>query len=419
MIIHSSQLRTKYRRAGNWARVLVGAAMLALLPLPGFVYAQSDDNAATLKAQSDDLIKQGKALEAIPLLEKLIVLSPNDANAYLNLGFAYLSQGQITADPALRKTIRLKSRNSFIKAKELNVKEPVTDAMILSIPEDGSDNQETFSNDPVANALMVEAEKLFAGEKFDEALNDYQKALQMDPKLYYAALFSGDVFMHKMDYAKAEASYQQAITIDPNKETAYRYSATPLMKQQNYEDAKLRYVEAYVVEPYNKFAQAGLSQWAQVTHTQIGHPQIDIPVKVVTDEKGETKATMNLDVGILMNRGDGSTAWLAYGVSRQVWHDSKFAKMYPRETVYRHTLGEETEALQSVLSMAAKDKKVKKLSPALAKLKQLNDAGLLEAYILFAKPDDGIMKDFPDYLKQHRDLLRRYVLEFVLTAGGN
>jgi hypothetical protein len=54
----------------------------------------------------------------------------------------------------------------------------------------------------------------------------------------------------------------------------------------------------------------------------------------------------------------------------------------------------------------------------MAKLKKLNDEGLLEAYILLARPDEGIAEDHPAYLKRERDKLRRYVVEYVMTGGG-
>src|SRR4030095_2237878 len=109
----------------------------------------------------------------------------------------------------------------------------------------------------------------------DDALNEYRKALLIDPKLYHAALFSGDVYMQKGDYQQAEKWYQRAIAINPDKETAYRYSATPLMKQRKFDEARDRYVEAYIAEPYNRFAISGISQWAQATNTALAHPQID------------------------------------------------------------------------------------------------------------------------------------------------
>src|SRR5947207_3047633 len=84
------------------------------------------------------------------------------------------------------------------------------------------------------------AEAAYARGSLDDAFKLYQQALAVDPKLYYAALFSGDVMMQKEDFKQAEVWYQRAIQIDPNKETAYRYSATPLMKQHKYDEALAR-----------------------------------------------------------------------------------------------------------------------------------------------------------------------------------
>ena len=35
-----------------------------------------------------------------------------------------------------------------------------------------------------------------------------------------------------------------------------------------------------------------------------------------------------------------------------------------------------------------------------------------------ARPDDGIAEDYPAFLKQNRDKLRRYVMEYVVKGGG-
>jgi hypothetical protein len=75
--------------------------------------------------------------------------------------------------------------------------------------------------------------------------------------------------------------------------------------------------------------------------------------------------------------------------------------------------------LRGVITLAASDKKVKHLSPSLAKLKKLNDEGLLEAYILLGRADAGISQDHPAYLKESRDKLRRYMVEYVVTGGGD
>jgi tetratricopeptide (TPR) repeat protein len=224
--------------------------------------------------------------------------------------------------------------------------------------------------------------------------------------------------MHKEDFANAEVWYQRAIKINPDRETAYRYSATPLMKQGKYDQARDRYVEAYIAEPYNRFSVAGLTQWAQVTKTPLAHPDIDIPSDVTFDEKGDAK--INLSAGALLGgKDDGSFAWIAYGATRTDWHKEKFAKTFPKETFYRHSLPEEVDALQSVLAIATTDKKVKSLSPSLARLKKLNDAGLLHAYVLLARADKGIAVDYSGYRTANRAKLRQYVVEYILTGGGS
>jgi tetratricopeptide (TPR) repeat protein len=353
----------------------------------------------------------------LPLLEKLVVAEPNDPETQFYLGFALIAQANVTKDEDSRKVLRIRARNSFIKSKELGIKEPVIDALIQNMPADGS-NRQPFSQNIETNRLMADAEAFFSQGKLDDALLNYQKALQLDPKIYEAALYSGDVHMQRGEFAEAERWYQKAITIDPARETAYRYSATPLMKQGKYDQARERYIEAYITEPYNKYSAAGLTQWAQVTRTALAHPEINIPVNVTYNETGDVKIDLSADA-LLGGKADGSFAWISYGATRSAWRKEKFAKAFPQEKTYRHSLAEEADALRSVLALATSEPQVKSLSPSLAKLKKLNDEGLLEAYILLARPDQGISMDHPAYLKQNRDKLRRYAVDYLVSSGSS
>lgn len=377
------------------------------------VFAQDDIAAQKLKVA--ELIKQTKYTESLPLLEKIVVAEPNNPDMHLYLGFALIAQADTTKDAAQRKALKVRARAEFIKAKDLNVDAPIVDALISSIPPDGADGA-AFTSNIAANSLMVEAESFFSQGKLDEALVNYKKALELDPKLYHAALFAGDVFVQKGNYAESLVWYERAIAIDPMIETAYRYSATPLMKQGKTEAARDRYIEAFITEPYSKFSRGGLVQWANVTNTPLAHPAIDIPSDIKFDDKGN--ANMSIDATTLLGgKDDGSSAWLIYGVTRGEWHKERFKKAFPKETVYRHSLPEEAEALRNVIALATADKKVK-LNPSLVKLKKLDDEGLLEAYILLARPDAGIAQDHPEYLKTNREKLRRYMIVYVLTGGG-
>jgi hypothetical protein len=60
--------------------------------------------------------------------------------------------------------------------------------------------------------------------------------------------------------------------------------------------------------------------------------------------------------------------------------------------------------------------KEKDLDTSMANLLKVHNAGLLEAYVLLAKPDAGIANDYAEYRKNNRDKLRRYMNEYV-TAG--
>lgn len=405
------------RHAAAARRLLVLPLLLLTLSLPATLRAQGGEDIGVMKQKAAELVKQQKLTEALPLLEKAVAADPDDAQTQFYLGFALIGQANTTKEPATRKALRVRARAAFVKAKELGIREPMVDALIQGMTPDGSEPP-AFSENAEADRLMNEAEALFSQGKLDDALKNYQSALRLDPKLYMAALFSGDMYRERGDFQQAEVWYQKAIEIDPYRETAYRYSATPLMKQRKYEQARDRYVEAFITEPYNKFSVSGLTQWAQVTKTRLSHPDIDIPTDVKFDEKGD--AQINLDAGALLSgKDDGSFAWISYGATRSTWRKEKFAKTFPREKAYRHSLAEEADALRSVLVIASDKKVAKTLSPSLARLKKLDEEGLLEAYILLARPDQGIAEDHPAYLRQNRDKLRRYVIQYVLTGGGN
>lgn len=376
-------------------------------------WAQPDDLQQT-KQKLATLIADDKYIDALPLLEKVVVVEPNNPENHFYLGFALIAKANDTADAATRRSLRVRARGAFVRARQLGYDAPLVEALITSMPPDGWDAV-NFSSNAAAEAIMKSAEAHFSKGEMDEALKDYQKALVLDPKLYYAAVFSGDVYLRKNNFEQAEYWYQRAISIDPNRETAYRYSATPLMRQQKYDQARDRYIEAYITEPYNRFTISGLTQWAEATRTSLGHPQIDIPVTVTVNDKGDTN--INLDPAAL-GQDDGSFAWVGYGLSRTAWRKEKFARTYPKETAYRHSLAEEADALRSVLNLATTDKRTKTLTPSLAKLKKLNDEGLLEAYLLLARADRGLAQDHPAYLATKRALLRRYVMEYVMRGGG-
>jgi tetratricopeptide (TPR) repeat protein len=372
------------------------------------VFAQNEEP-EVLKARAQTLVDQQKFTEALPLYEKLAIMLPKDASVYRNLGFMLLGQAANTENADARRQLRIRARKAFVNASDLGDKSLLIKGLLDGLPEDGRD-AEGFSDNSEANKAMQRAEGFFSSGKMDEAFKAYQEALSLDPRCYFAALFSGDVMMQTNKYDEAEKWYQRAISIDPYQETAYRYSATPLMKQGKYDLARERYVEAYITEPYSRLALSGLVQWGQTTQTPLGHPRIDFQ-KTTLGADGKPNTTINMTTA-----DDGSMAWIAYSGTRSQWEKEKFKKTYPSEKEYRHTLAEEVDALRSVVS-TAKSTKPKKLNDQIAMIETLDKDGVLEAYILLAIPDAGIAKDHRDYLRYNRDKMRLYVTKYVIGAG--
>jgi tetratricopeptide (TPR) repeat protein len=375
------------------------------------VQAQTKDELDEATQKVGELFKQQRFTEALPYAEKLVKAYPEDADLQFIYGFCLLGQSKNTADKEAAKQLTIKARQAFVKAKQLGSKENILDALISSLPEDGVIVGK-FSKNEEAENLMNQAEGFFSQGKMDEALNAYQKAYKLDSNIYEAALFSGDVYTQKGDFPNAEVWYQKAIVINSNRETAYRYSATPLMKQKKFDQARDRYVEAYIVEPYSKFAVSGLTQWGQIMRVQLGHPQIDVPeIKIGPDDKAKTTININ------PLADDGSIAWMSYVTTRESWRKEMFAKTFPNEKTYRHSLQEEAAALREVISTAKSLKdKPKNLNSQITMLMNLDRDGLLESYILLAIPDNGIAQDHSAYLKQNREKLRQYVVKYVI--GG-
>ncbi|MBA3322083.1 MAG: tetratricopeptide repeat protein [Pyrinomonadaceae bacterium] len=361
------------------------------------------------------LIRSGNLTEALPLFEKLSAARPEDGEVMFYLGFALFGKVKTLKDAGARRQMRFRARAAMLRAKELGVNTPLLNSILESLPADGG-GDDIYSENKEADAAMRDGEAVFTQGKLDEAIAHYQRALQLDPKLYTAALYVGDMYFKKGEPDKAAEWFTRAIQIDPDRETAYRYSASPLMEQGKYTQAKAKYIEAVIAEPYNRLTWAGLARWAEATKTQLSHPRIDIPTGVTPLK--DNKMTINVSPDAL-GKDDGTAAWMAYGIGRAGWAMGKFAKEFPDEKAYRHSLREEAEALALVVSSVktqTKENKIKTLDPALARLVKLHDEGLLEAYILFARSDQGIARDYEKYRQANRDKLRRYLIEYV-TSG--
>ena len=384
--------------------------ILVLLLLASVVTARAQDDQERQRAFQ--LYQNAKYVEALPLFEQLALKYPEDPAVIENLGMLVFTQSAYLKTPEERKSARKRGRALLVQAQKLGANDTMLTALIAGIAPDGGDDG-SFSPRKEVDEAMHEGEAAFAKGEFTKALESYQRALLLDPTLYEAALYIGDVYFKTADQVKAAEWFGRATKINPDRETAYRYWGDSLMKQGKVTEAGDKFVEAYIAEPYNRLARAGFVSWGEKVHVDLAHPKVDVPANVSQKDKG---TTITLDADIFnKEKSKAASAWIAYGITRTSWQ-TEFAKQYPNEKTYRHSLKEEAAALRAAID-AVKD--AKNDDPSIQVLRKLNNEGLLEAFILLALPDQGIATDFPPYRKSNVEDLRRYVKLYVMTGGGS
>ncbi|HYP54577.1 MAG TPA: tetratricopeptide repeat protein, partial [Pyrinomonadaceae bacterium] len=364
-----------------------------------------------------ELFGERKYLEALPLLEKLAAAAPQDAEVQLRLGFSLFARSQTLTDAGARRKERARARATLVRAKELGARHQLLDAMIPAIPPDGGEQESKFSAKEEANEEMHPGDAAYVKGETEKAVAAYGRALELDPKIYEAPLFAGDAYLKAKQFDEAGEWYARAIRINPDRETAYRYWGNALMTAGRFDEARDKYVEAIIADPYNNYVwQNGLFRWANQRGVRLAHPPVkrDTPPTLQAQSEGG-RTIVNIDPKTF----GGDNFWSYYDLTRATWGKANFAKEFPNETAYRHSLKEEATALRIAADVAArhlKEGKVKTLNPAFAALVKLEEEGLLEAYVLLGRADEGIARDYAAYRAANRDKLRRYLIEHVASG---
>ena len=413
---------------------LLAAALLITFTCftPTAVLAQSPEQ---VRERAIALFDANNFVDALPLLEKAAITYPRDPVISSRLGFALYSLGALSKDQTVRRQNWERARKILLESQANGDDSNLTRVTLESLSREDANVNVPFSDTKAAEAEIRKGEEAFVRGETEKALVAYKRALELDPKLYEAALYAGDMefrlayaskddVFRKEHFGRAGIWFAKAIAIDPDRETAYRYWGDALDQEGKTDAARDKFVEAIIAEPYSgDRAYVGLTQWGDRHQVPLNHPKIDIPSDLTSKKPGEVNITIDMSM-LKADSSDGSAAWMMYGIVRAGWTDKKgggrsykFAKAYPNESVYRHSLAEELDGLRAVLEsvrVQTKEKRVKKLAPALEKLLALDDAGLLAPYILFTKADKGIVLDYLAYRKANREKLKEYWLKFVV-----
>ncbi len=394
---------------GFLALLLFCLCLCGVLNAP-VIRAQTSEDIQNQLKDALDLYDRGRYLDALPFFQHLDEIRPNDPVIKAHLGFLLVGLAVTKSDPQERAQIRIRARKYLLDAQALGDKSNLVRVILDGLPEDGV--VAPYSERKDIDDAMREGETAFAKNDLDAAVTAYQRALLLDPKQYYAALFIGDVHFRKKEVDQAGVWFSRAIAIDPDTETAYRYWGDALAQSQKNADALEKYIDAIVAQPYLRQSWVGLLQFAEKEHISLTQPHLVPPNPPKSDGN---RTTIEVDPQ-LADKKDGSAAWMAYSLDRALWRGDRFQKEFPDEKEYRHSLKEEAEAFSKAAVTAEElqaNHDVENMNPALTTLLKLKDEGMIEAYVLISAADDGIGKDYVSYRAAHREIIHRYIAEYI------
>jgi Flp pilus assembly protein TadD len=394
-------------------RFFLVSVLLLFVSLPLTAQATVDVSDQAKRQKAIALFKDGKRLEALPLLEELAQKDPKDSEVLVALAASLVEHAATLTDPEAAAKERFRAKELLQIAWGLGNTSPLAENLRQLLGELPANGTIKFSDSPAVEQAMHNGEAAFARRDFDEALKDYAKALELEPTNYTAALFTGNTYDKKNDFVKASEWYERAMRLAPNIETAYRYYADMLAKQGDMAKSRSMLIHAAVAEPYNKIVWREIRAWATINHTAFNIVYVPVPVP----RKNEPAPSASQSTEVL-------SAWRAYYAVRADWQKGgRFRKQFPQEAEYRHSLAEESEALTAAAKILEKLKEGKKpteldaADPVAGLLLRLNETGLIDAYVLFSLGDDGIAQDYKAYRITNSDKLVTYLDKFVMPPA--
>jgi tetratricopeptide (TPR) repeat protein len=166
--------------------------------------------------------KKGLLNEAIADFTRAIQINPNYDTAFYNRGKAYREQGKMDlseADFARASALSpdyaelVKSIKTLESSKKTMEK---LDKMMANLKSSSSKplTARTPTEEEAYKLYESGAGKLF-GKKYDEAIVDFTRSIELNPKDSNVFAFRGDAFFKKADYDKALADYKKVVAMMP------------------------------------------------------------------------------------------------------------------------------------------------------------------------------------------------------------
>jgi thioredoxin-like negative regulator of GroEL len=369
-----------------------------------FTVAQNKETDKDL-AQAIEFAKQNRQIDALPLLEKVALRYPDDAEIQARLGVAILANSVTYKDETVRKKEIARAAVILKKAKKLGTENAMALDYLDSIERGGDIDSVSNASNKDVEAAIREGEGFFGRGEYDKAITAYQRAFKLDPQSYNAVLFIGDCYYTQGKYKESEIWFAKAVMINPDREQAFRFWGDALAGQGKGREALEKFANAFIAETNSRLVFDSWMESVKQFGLRKTSPFIEIPVN-------ENEEEIVID-STKLNSADGSIAW------------SKFTEVRKNQIIkfnlvangreFRSTVSEDIECLKSVvleIKRLSENNKTLKLNKSFENLIKLDSLGMLDIYtILFIHGGNNS----PEYIKfreKNRERLLRFLLEY-------
>lgn len=353
---------------------------------------------------------------ALVLLQDLLKENPRDADVLFRLGMVQSDHARNLDQGPGRHAAMIQARETIIRAREAGAVDPIIATFLAEVNADGTENMPNFSNNPKSQQLMAEAEHAFAKRDMAQARSLYGAALKLEPQNYAATIYLGDTYFTEANYADALIWFQKAIVLDPNQEKAYRYSGDALLRLNRKDDALDQYLLAVVAQPHSQYSWTALQNGCRTFLLKPWVAAKNVPyAQVKAGKKGPE----------IFLPGNFTNMQVIYTLARSKWQSENKDKVFPAGQNYRQTLDEEVFALSTLIKIYHEMKttpapsgelaqSMAEAGPSIEELAEIEQAGLLEAHVLFFRTNEEVSLDYPAYREKNREKLRTYLTKHYL-----
>ena len=189
---------------------------------------------------------------ALKSFQKAVELDPELTAGYMGLAHGYMRLGEAEpAKAALRKVLELDPQN----------------ALATDVLQGMAKAEQPLSQNPEAQAHFDQAEEHFRGHRFQQAIEEYDRAIAADPKFAKAHVYKGDAFYQLGNLQKAVECYRQAIQVDPKDRQAHRFLGDVLEREYDrtgdvkyLDEAIESFQNAVILDPSYQMAKQDLER---------------------------------------------------------------------------------------------------------------------------------------------------------------